>query len=81
MTTLTQMERTTTGWTCSRCGATQEDTILPVRVVECNCIGLGAFHARLRRERLMGIAALGVVVLALLACLIFGAGVTAGVWR
>jgi hypothetical protein len=40
MTTLTRMERTATGWKCPRCGSTQEDTILPVRAVECNCAGL-----------------------------------------
>lgn len=41
VTTLTQMERTATGWRCPRCGDTREDDILPMRVVECNCTGLG----------------------------------------
>jgi len=44
MTTLTQMERTATGWKCPRCGSTREDDLLPVRVVECNCVGLDAFR-------------------------------------
>ena len=46
MSTLTMMERTATGWRCPRCGSTQEDTILPVRVAECNCAGIDAQKAR-----------------------------------
>lgn len=44
MTTLTQMDRTATGWRCPRCGSTQEDTVLPIRIVECNCAGLDPFR-------------------------------------
>lgn len=50
MSTLTMMERTATGWRCPRCSDTCEDDLLPLRAVECNCVGLDAFYEQLKTQ-------------------------------
>jgi hypothetical protein len=48
MATLTQMEKTTTGWRCPRCGSTLEDGLLNTASASCNCYGPDALHEHLR---------------------------------